>query len=57
MDELIWIVSGSVIGILFLIGDCICYAKAKFPERMSSFLYKLPIGGYVSLVKFGRDTD
>ncbi len=53
MYELIWIIGG----ILFLIGDCICYCIAKYPERTESFMYKLPIGGYVALRRFGRDTD
>lgn len=39
---------------LLLCWDCIAYGMARYPERAGSVFYKLPLGGIIALIKFGR---
>ncbi len=40
--------------ILILILDGIAYMFTKFPES-AKWYYLLPFGGFIALIKFGRD--
>lgn len=45
----------TAVVVAFLIGDCMAYSRARFPERMSSIFYKFPGGGYVALLRLGAE--
>ena len=38
---------------LIVVVDIVCYIKAKYPETSENFLYKLPFGGIIALIKLG----
>lgn len=44
----------GIVGFSFALIDTLVYAKASYPERTSSWLYKLPGGGLVAYFKFGK---
>jgi hypothetical protein len=44
-----------VLMIVFAIADCWAYTRAKWPERTRHWYYKALGGGFLALLKEGRD--